>query len=825
MAVDDIQDISSTRRVVSPEDDGRTPEVDLDALDDEVEVTLEVEGEGLLTDEDELLPPEIPHDANLAEIIADEDPSLLADFGLSLLEAVDTDKDSRSEWEEVFKDGLKLMGIQGTKSGELSADNVEEIFEGASDLFHPLITEACIQFQSEALKAMLPPKGPVGTNVVGEETPEKLAQARRVSGFMNYLVTDDIKGYFEEHDKMLAYLGKSGSAFKKVFFNRTSDKICVTYLPAEQVIVPYNAKSMTDAARITHIEDELSADTMAHRMANGLYRNVDITPSSDTEEGVEETLAAQQGRSQVEMADQDTYCVYEIHVETVVPSFEGDRGGLSAPYIVHIEAESGTVLGIYRNWREGDPIYERRNYFVHYPLVQSDGFYGYGFIHLLGQLAKASSATLRQLLDAGTLSNLQGGFKRKGTRIANDGEPFTPGEYRDVEVFGDRISDSIMQLNFKEPSNVLFQLMGFLVDAGRRMVSLTDLNVGDGNQEAAVGTTIAMLERGMNVMSAVHMRLVRAMKEEFKIMARLCRDHLPEQYPYDVPGESREVWVADFDDRVDVVPICDPRQFSQAQRMARAQAKLQLAQQFPQLFNQREAARDMLREIDDSNVDRLLPPEEAQKPTDPMTENMDALLGKPLKAFIEQNHDAHIQAHVAQLQNPEFQDQAQMAQALQAHIQEHMAFKYQVQVMQQMGIQDPKQMAQIPPEQLAMMAAQATQQVTGQAQAMAEAQARAAEPTLEQQALMQELANDKAETARKAQKDQMDFLMDRLNLTQEQRIEAAKILQKDREASMNMAADVYKDQQSNLLSLMQMIQDQQQQEQQRDTGTKILPRQ
>lgn len=822
---ENVQDISSTRRVVSPQDDGREPEIDMEAFEDDVEITLEVDGEGLLSDDEELLPPEIPHDANLAEIIADEDPSLLADFGLNLLDLVDEDKDSRSEWEEVFKDGLKLMGIQGSKSGELSADNREEIFEGASDLFHPLITEACVQFQSEALKAMLPPKGPVGTNVVGEETPEKLAQARRVSGFMNYLVTDDIKGYFEEHDKMLAYLGKSGSAFKKVYFNRTSDKICVTYLPAEQVVVPYNAKSMSEAARITHIEDDLSADVMAHRMANGLYREVDVTPSADTEEGVEETLAAQQGRSQTEMLDQDTYCVKEIHVDTVIPSFEGDRGGLSAPYIVHIEAESGTVLGIYRNWREGDPIYERRNYFVHYPLVQSDGFYGYGFIHLLGQLAKASSATLRQLLDAGTLSNLQGGFKRKGTRIANDGEPFTPGEYRDVEVFGDRISDSIMQLNFKEPSNVLFQLMGFLVDAGRRMVSLTDLNVGDGNQEAAVGTTIAMLERGMNVMSAVHMRLVRAMKEEFKIMARLCRDHLPESYPYDVPGESREVMVADFDDRVDVIPVCDPRQFSQAQRMARAQAKLQLAQQFPQLFNQREAARDMLREIDDSNVDRLLPPEEQQKPVDPMTENMDSLLGKPLKAFLEQNHDAHIQAHTAQLQNPEFQDQQQMAQGLQAHIQEHMAFKYQVQMMQAMGVTDPKQMQEMPPEQLAAMAAQATQQVTGQAQAMAEAEARAAEPTIEQQALMQELENDKAETARKAAKDQMDHLIDRLELTQEQRLEVQKILQSDRQSTMSTAAKVYKDQQDGLMSLIQMIQNEQQKEQQRDSGTRLIQQQ
>jgi len=825
MAVDNIRDISSTRRIVSPEDDGRTPDMDLDAIEGDVEITLDAEGSDLMGEDPEDLPPEILHDANLAEIIAEEDPDLLAEFGRKLLDLVDADKESRSEWEDVFKDGLKLMGIQGSKSGDLSSSDRDEIFEGASDLFHPLITEACIQFQSEALKAMLPPKGPVATNVIGDETPEKLDQARRVSGFMNYLVTDDIKGYFEEHDKMLAYLGKSGSAFKKVYFNRTSDKICVTYLPAEQVIVPYNAKSMADAARISHIEDDLSADDMAHRMANGLYRDVEITPASETQDAVEETLAAQQGRSQTELADQDSYRVYEIHVGTVIPSFEEDRGGLSAPYIVHIEAESGTVLGIYRNWREQDPIYDRRDHFVHYPLVQSDGFYGYGFIHLLGQLAKASSSTLRQLLDAGTLSNLQGGFKRKGTRIAKDGEPFTPGEYRDVEVFGDRISDSIMQLNFKEPSNVLFQLMGFLVDAGRRMVSLTDLNVGDGNQEAAVGTTIAMLERGMNVMSAVHMRLCRAQKEEFKIIARLCKDHLPEQYPYDVPGQTREVFVKDFDDRVDVVPVCDPRQFSQAQRMARAQAKLQLAQQFPNILNQREAARDMLREIDDSNVDRLIPPEEEATPIDPMKENMEALLGRPLKAFIEQSHDAHIAAHRSHMENPEYQDQGQMAQSLRAHIQEHMAFKYQVQMMQAMGVTDPKQMAEIPPEQIAMMAAQATQQITGQAQAMAEAEARSQEPTIEQQALLQEQQNNQSETQRKAAKDQMDHLIARLNLTQDQQIEVAKLMQKDRDTTMDTAAKVYKDQQDGLMSLIQMIQSKQQQEQARDQNTQLLPRQ
>ena len=823
MAGENITDISSTRRVVSPQDNGQMPQVDMGGLDSEVEVTLEPMTDAA-TGEQDVQPAEIPHDANLAEIMADEEggPALLAEFGLDLIDLVDADKDSRSDWEDVFKDGLKLMGIQGSKNGELSADNREEIFEGASDLFHPLITEACIQFQSEALKAMLPPKGPVGTNVVGDETPEKLDQARRVAGFMNYLVTDDIKGYFEEHDKMLAYLGKSGSAFKKIYYSRITDKICVTYLPAEQVVVPYNAKSMSDAARIAHIEDDLSADTMAHRMASGLYRQVDITPSSETEDAVAETLAAQQGVSQTMLPDQDTYCVYEILVNTVVPSFEGDRGSLSAPYIVHVEAESGTVLGIYRNWREGDPVYERRDFYVHYPLIQSDGFYGYGFIHVLGQLAKASSSTLRQLLDAGTLSNLQGGFKRKGTRIANDGEAFTPGEYRDVEVFGDRISDSIMQLNFKEPSNVLFQLMGFLVDAGRRMVSLTDLNVGDGNQQAAGGTTIAMLERGMNVMSAVHMRLCRSQKEEFKIIARLCKEHLPEQYPYDVPGQTREVFVKDFDDRVDVIPVCDPRQFSQAQRMARAQAKLQLAQQFPHIFNEREAARDMLREIDDSNVDRLLPPEDKAEPTDPIKENMDALTGKPLKAFIQQNHEAHIGAHTAQLQNPQFQDQAQMQQALQSHIQEHMAFKYQVQMMQAMGVTDPKQLDQMPPEQIAVMAAQATQKITGQAQALAEAEQRGKEPTLEQQALMKETDNNRREIERKAAKDQMDHLIDRLNLTSDQRIAVEKILQTDRNTAMTTAAKVSKDQQDGLMTLIGHLKDYEQQSREQDDPSQIV---
>jgi hypothetical protein len=372
-----------------------------------------------------------------------------------------------------------------------------------------------------------------------------------------------------------------------------------------------------------------------------------------------------------------------------------------------------------------------------------------------------------------------------------------------------------MQLSFKEPSGVLYQLMGFLIDSGRRMVSLTDLNVGDGNQEAPVGTTIALLERGMNVMSAVHMRLCRAQKQELQIIARLCAEHLPESYPYDVPGETRKVFAADFDDRVDIEPICDPRQFSQAQRIARAQNKLQLAQQFPQVFDAYEAARDMMMEIDDSNIDRLIPPKSAAKPTDPMTENMDSLMKKPLKAFIEQNHEAHIAAHMAHMQNPQFQDNQQMRIMLEAHIQEHMAMMYQVQMMQSMGVTSLEQLQGMPPEQLAVMAAQATQKITGQQQALAEAEAKAGQPTIEQQALMSEMQNNELETQRKQAKDQRDY-----------EVGMAKIDQDDRDAELQAAADIAKLRQSgqdsdvkNIVSLISAVQSQNQKEQNRDSGT------
>lgn len=817
MGMENVTDLGEVRALLSGVP-GSTDVVPVEMEDDDGSIEIEIEYEDGDGAEEELLPPEPEHGDNLAVFIAqlENGEAMLDEFGQQLIENIGVDKDTRSDWEDVFKDGLKLMGIKGSNTGDLDSDVEEELFKGASALYHPLITEACVQFQAESLKAMLPPSGPAGTRVVGDETPEKMEQASRVKNYLNYQATDQIKGYFEEHDKLLMYLGKAGSAFKKVMFNQTSNRIEVTYLPGEDVIIPYNARSMADAERISHIERDISMNTLAHRIANGRYRDVPVQAASDEQSEVKETLDAQQGITKG-LPDQDTYTVYCVLVDTVIPGFEIDRGGLSAPYIVHVE-ETGKVLGIYRNWREGDPVYERRDYFVHYCLVQSDGFYGYGFIHLLGQLARGASAALRQLLDAGTLSNLQGGFKRKGTRIANDGEGFEPGEFRDVETISERISDAIMPLKFNEPSNVLYQLMGFLVDAGRRMVSLTDLNVGDGNQEAPVGTTIALLERGMNVMSAVHMRLCRAQKEELKIIARLCSEHLPEEYPYDVPGQSRKVFKADFDDRVDVLPICDPRQFSQAQRIARAQNKLQLAQQFPNRMNQTEALRDMMREIDDSNIDRIIPPEQEMEPTDPMQENMDLVTGKPVKAFLEQNHEAHIKAHMAQLQNPSYQDNGQMKAAAMAHIQEHMAFDYKVKIMQTLGIKDPEQLKQIPPEQLAVAVATATEQVTGQAQALAEAEARAAEPTFEQRMLEAEMQNDAAEIQRKSAADQREFL-----------VNTAKVKQDDRDAEMRAVAGLAKVLQdgqakdvSNVVSLLSALQNANQKEQTRDKTTSIM---
>lgn len=766
-------------------------------MDEDGAIEIELDFPGELPEElmevEEPGPPETQHDDNLAEIVADLAPQQLQDLGNSILEDVDSDKESRADWEKVFEEGLVLMGIKGSDEQRDELADTTEIFEGASQLYHPLITEAVTQFQSEAIKAMIPPKGPVDTHIMGVETNDKKEQSKRVRNFMNYLLMVEMDDYVEEHDKMLMYLGKSGSAFKKIWFNPVTSKIEIAYYTAEQIIVPYSATSLAKAPRITH-KETISRSTFEHRVASGMYRDVEVQPAAmayDTA-GVQEALEAQEGRSRPEgLTDQDEYCVCEVHVDTVIPEFEGDRGGLTAPYIVHIEESTGEVLAIYRNWAEGDPLFERKEYFTHYPLIQSEGFYGYGFIHLLGSLARAATAALRQILDAGTLSNLQGGFKKRGTRLADDGKPWTPGEYRDVDSMTDDIRQAIMPLQFKEPSSVLYQLLGFLVDAGRRMVSLTDINVGDGNQEAPVGTTVALLERGMNVMSAVHMRMCRAMHNEFQIVNRLCGEHMSE-YPYQVRGAEETVLAKDFDGSVDVVPICDPRQFSQAQRIARAQNKLQLAQQAPQVFNVREAYRNMLAEIDDSDIDRMIPPEEEAEPTDPMQENSDAIMNKPLKAFMQQNHDAHIQAHRAQLENPQLQDMGQAQQALQAHIQEHVSMRYQVQMMQAMGVQDPSQLQNVDPEQMAVMVAQAAQQVTGQAQAQAEAEQRAEEPTIEQQVLMEETQNDRMETQRKAQADQMQHQREMAEMMQDDEQHWSDVAQKDRSSRRQTAVQAYR---------------------------------
>lgn len=801
------------------------------------------DGSGVVTlaDEDAFIPEDMAlpmtaqdadFDSNLAEYI---DELELRKISMKLTEAIHEDHKSREDWYDTFQRGLKIMGITGSKSSEKVGEGP---FEGASDVFATLITDAVVQFQSLAYKELMPETGPANVKVVGDITPQKTAQATRVKDYLNYQCTVEIPEFGDEYDRMLAYIGKAGSAFKKTFRNPVTNKTESPYVQAEYVVVPFGAQSLRKSPRVTHVMP-MSQQTVDDYISVGYYRDVATAVSqlpADTED-VRETLAEQQGvniRNTLNI-DEDRV-ITETLVKLKIPGVnEGtDR---AVPYRVSIDAGTGNVLAIYRAFREGDPNFEAEQNFSHYALVQSDGFYGYGFIHLLLQLNRASTSLLRQMIDAGTLATFQGGFKRKGVKMARAEEALKPGEFRDIDGgFSDRITDDIMQLNFAEPSNVLFSLLGFLTDTARRMTSNADLNVGQGNQEAPVGTTIALLERGMQVSSAIFKRLIRGQTAELRIMARIASDYATDKgYPYAIAGAEGNVMQADFDDRIDIIPISDPENFSQAQRIAKAQFSLQLAQQFPQMHDDRAVVEAMYEAAGIKQYRQFLPePQEAQ-PLDPMSEAVNALMGTPLRAGLTQDHEAHIRAHTAALQNPELASNEPAMAALQAHIQEHVAMRYQVQMMQALGItQQQIEQAGAQLDQYAAQIAEASQQITGQAQANAEAMAAAQEPDTSLQIAQINAGVMQAETARKAKADQQKFILEMSKsdkdtqqkareLTAEIRMHREKLAQQDREAELSATADIIKlrqDQEKQnfdeLTTTLEILQSMNEAEQQRD---------
>ena len=621
---------------------------------------------------------------NLAEDVDDRE---LGSLSSDLMSQYDSNKASRSDWEDSYSKGLELLGF-----------NYEERtmpFRGASGVTHPLLAEAAIQFQAQAFNELLPSDGPVKTQVFGDTSSGQIQQANRVKEFMNYYIMNVMKEYTPEFDQMLFYLPLAGSTFKKVYYDEVLERAVSKFVPAENLVVPYETSDLDSCPIIAQVL-RMPFNELRKKQVAGFYRDIPVLPSQGNNDlgGAQEEYDKIQGMSSSQI-DYDCTLI-EFHVDLDLEGFEeldeeGEPTGIKVPYIVTVSEDSGVVLSIRRNFVEDDAKRAKIQYFVHYKFLPGFGFYGLGLIHAIGGLSRTATAALRQLIDAGTFSNLPAGFKTRGLRVRNEDEPLQPGEFRDVDAPGGVLRDSLMPLPFKGPDATLYQLLGFVVDAGRRFATITDMKVGDGNQQAAVGTTIAMLEQGSRVMSAVHKRMHYAMREEFKLLARIMSEYLPSEYPYMVAGAQRSVKQEDFDDRIDVIPVSDPNIFSQSQRIALAQAELQLATQAPELHDMHEAYRRMYHALGVKDVDKILKPraEETLIPKDPAQENIDALDSAILKAYEGQSHDAHIQAHLTFATSPIVAQMPMVGVNLLKHVLEHVKLKAQeqavVQFLQQTG--------------------------------------------------------------------------------------------------------------------------------------------
>lgn len=618
----------------------------------------------------------IPFDANLAEFLDDGTLSSLASELVGLYE---DDVESRSEWLETITKGLDLLGVK--------IEERSEPFEGASAVTHPLIAESVTQFQAQAYKELLPAGGPIKGKIVGQETPEVKQQAARVKDYMNYLITEEMEEYDPEMDQMLFYLPLSGSTFKKTYFDQLLQRPVSNFLQANDVVVPYTATDLRTAPRITHVLKMTDNEVRKHQ-AIDFYRDVELPSAGQVEEDeLEDKINELQGTSPSNFAD-EVRTLLEIHAELDIEGFEdldedGEPSGIKLPYIVTIDKDSSTVLSIRRNYREDDSFRRPIPYFTHYKFLPGLGFYGFGLLHTIGGLGKAATSILRQLIDAGTLSNLPGGFKARGVRVRNSDEPIQPGEWRDMDAPGGAIRESLMPLPYKEPSATLANLLGALIDAGRRFVSIADQQVSNMSQEMPVGTTVAMLERGMKVMSAIHKRLHYAQKQEFRILARVVAEQTNPAYPYPVAGAEPSIKLSDFDGRVDVLPVSDPNIFSMAQRVALAQEQLKLAQTNPQMHNLHAAYRRMYEALEVQNIEEVLPTPPQPQPVDPAMENSAMLSGQGAQAFPEQNHEAHMQVHIALMMTPLVQENPQAMAVFYAHIQQHVSLEANRQAQEQ----------------------------------------------------------------------------------------------------------------------------------------------
>jgi len=682
-------------------------------LDDDISVEIEEDGEGgaeITFGEEETefgVEPDDFYD-NLAEYVSDD---TLAGVATYVLDSVEEDKSSREDWVETYTKGLDLLGLK--------YEARTEPFDGATGVIHPVLNEAVTQFQAGAYKEMLPSKGPVRANIVGVASPELEKQAQRVQDYMNYMIMYRMEEYEPEFDQMLYYLGLAGSAFKKVYRDDTLARPVSKFVPAEDIVAPYTATDLKSAERITHVL-KMSTNELRKLQVSGFYKDVDVQADEESAESeIQEAYDKLEGRESTGSDEETT--LYECHCYLDLMEYpdldaEGEETGIKLPYIVTVSSESQEVLSIRRNFRADDPLKNKIPHFVHYKFTPGLGFYGFGLIHLLGNLSRTATANLRQLIDAGTLSNMPAGFKARGLRIADDQNPLQPGEFRDVDVPGGDLRTSLMPLPYKEPSATLMQLMGFVIESAQRFIGTTDMGVGDGRQEMPVGTTIALLERGARIVSAVHKRLHASLKQELKMLAELFAQD-PTPYPYQV-GTDQQIKPQDFDDRVDILPVSDPNIFSMSQRVVLAQEQLKLAQAAPELHNIHEAYRRVYEALGVNNIEGLLKPAPVPQPMDPSSENQfasQAAAGQgKMQAFPEQDHDAHMAVHLAYMQSKVAQMQPAVLMTLEKHIYEHIGMKAQVLHDQQMA-QNP-QAQQQPPEEHAKMIAQLQAQLIQQYQ-------------------------------------------------------------------------------------------------------------
>jgi hypothetical protein len=660
---------------------------------------------------------QIPFDANLADYI---DETQSRKFSSDLVGAFEADKDSRKDWEDTYVKGLDMLGFK--------YEDRTQPFEGASGVVHPLLAESVTQFQAQAYKELLPPSGPVRTQIVGAVTPEVQDQAERVKEYMNYQITTVMKEYDPDMDQLLFYLPLSGSAFKKVYYDPILQRAVAKFVTSEDCVVNYMSTDLESAERITHCI-KMTNNEVRKLQVSGFYKDVELLSGEVDPSEVREKVNELEGVQKEFANDDDEHEILEMHVNADVPGFE-DPNGIKLPYIVTIDKYSQTILSIRRNWNQQDQLMKKISYFVHFKFLPGLGFYGFGLIHMLGGLSRTATSVLRQLIDAGTLANLPAGFKARGMRIRDHDEPLQPGEFRDVDVTGNSIRESLLPLPFKEPSQTLFALLGFAVDAGKSFAAIADMKMGEGNEQNPVGTTLALLERGTKVMSAIHKRLHYGQREEFNLLARVFQLYLPPEYPYQVIGGNRMIKQQDFDDRVDILPISDPNIFSMSQRIMLAQQQLQLAQSNPQMHDLREAYRRMYAAMGVDNVDAILKPNpDMPEPTGPATENGMVMKGMPPKAFPKQDHMAHITAHQEFMFTRMVQINPQVYSSLQAHISEHLALMAGEQVQQEFGpqlqqMQQAMQQAQQNPQmaqQLEQQQAELTNQMAAK-QAQIEAQ-------------------------------------------------------------------------------------------------------